>query len=184
MRNLMALLCAATIGGAIGGLLADRTRASSAGFEAKVEAREFVLVDEANRQVARLESTNGRSQLVFLSNDASPALIVGVDARENARFLRMFGKNGQMVATLNSRSANGESTLTLGDERKTVRIALGALPSDMYQGAESIDDWGLELRSLETLWPVFSVHSLPKEKAKSPAAFLRIVKPDGTVWNK
>jgi hypothetical protein len=149
---------------------------------ARIEAREFVLLDENNQRAAVLESIGGRSALRFYAGNSAPALELGVEKSRTVRFLRFIGKDHRVLAALNSLPPNGETTLYLGDERWGARFILGALETDI-PATTGVNDWGLVFRRLGSTESLFNVHVQydddPRLRSKAAISLLRR---DGTLW--
>lgn len=149
----------------------------------RIEAREFVLLDEHSEAVARLATSNGRTVL-RLSRKGSPvALEVGIDTGHSERFIHFLGKDDSIVAALNSSEPQGAATLYLGDEVWETRAVFGALRGDV-EPARNVDTWGLTIHAPGALSPLFGILAKPVGGSTAWAAGLRLVQPNGEVWGK
>jgi hypothetical protein len=150
---------------------------------ARIEAREFVLLDENNQRAAVLESVGGKSALRFFAGNSTPALQLGLERSSTVRFLTFLGEKGQVLAALNSLPPNGETTLYLGDERFPARFILGAIQSDM-PATTGVDNWGLVFRRLGSSESLFHVgvryDSDPQRRSN---AAIKLLRRDGTIWS-
>jgi hypothetical protein len=131
-----------------------------------------------------LESLNGRTALRFYDQNKLPALEVGVDTSSGTRFIRMLGRDGRLLAALNSLPPNGETTLYLGDERWGARIILGAIPSDDQAFTAGVNDWGLQCRKPGSPNPVFNLLLRSVGDTLRTSATIRLVRSDGSVWSR
>lgn len=149
----------------------------------RIEAREFVLLDENNQRAAVLESIGGRSALRFYGDKSAPALELGVEKSRTVRFLRFIGKDNRVLAALNSLPPNGETALYLGDERWGARIILGALETDM-PATTGVNDWGLRFRELNSTQPLFGVLvQYDDDPRRRSTAAIGLLRRDGTRWS-
>lgn len=148
----------------------------------RIETRELVVLDEHRKAAATLGSIDGRTVLRFLDSNSRVQLEVGLQSARGERFVRMYGRDGRVLAALNSSTPNGETTLYLGDERWASRVVLGALRTDMEDGALGIEDWGLQFRRPGASGSLFSVLVKSASDPRSAEAHLRLARPDGTEW--
>lgn len=149
----------------------------------KVEAREFVLLDEHNQVAARLASANGRTMLTFFGNNGNKGIEVGMGGDKPERFIHFFGRNGEVIAALNSVTPIGQTTLYMGDERWGSRVIFGSLPTDVASTSVNInDDWGLEFRKPGSSHPLMNILIKPDNAHQSYIAALRLIRSNGSIW--
>ena len=183
MKQLSTIVVAAATGAIVALLLSGLWGYRRGGVPAaRIEAREFVLLDENNQRAAVLESVGGRSALKVLRDNSALALELGVEKSRSSRFLTFIGKDHRVLAALNSLPPNGETTLYLGDERWETRIILGALQTDM-PATTGVNDWGLLFRRLGSTESLFNVHVQYDDdpRLRSKAA-IKLLRRGGSTW--
>lgn len=178
MRHLITITLSVACGTLIGLFAATQLSIVGSGRVNRLELRELVLVSESGQPLAKFGSVGDRATLSFLGSDTLPIVEIGADAKEQHRFLNFVGAGRRVIASLDSRSPNGESTLYLGDERRDVRVLLGAWQTDMPGG--SVDDWGLKFPDRRTGDPLFGI--LLRDTTGDSTASISLRKSDGTVW--
>jgi hypothetical protein len=183
MKQFLLAAAGAGFGAVLGSLSVVWMNRVQASTVEKLEIRQIVLLNENGRQAAQLESRNNRTALTFFAGDGTPALEVGVNSREQARFIHFFGKRGRLVAALNSLAPYGETTLVLGDERQETRIIVGAFQTDIDAShGKGVDDWGIEFRSLGSIRPLYTALMKSPAYPAPPIVALRLVRSDGEEW--
>jgi hypothetical protein len=183
MKQILLTAAAACVG-AIAGITfmtALPSRSEAFGTPQIMRTRQLEVVDEKGGVAARIRSDKGRAVLEFLSGER-PVIQIGTEDG-SARFVRLFGPDGRVVAAINSLAPDGASTLYLGDTRQEARIVLGALmPGDIPTSAPA-DDWGIQIRQPRSLEPLLTILAKTANESRSTIA-LRMRRSDGRVWSE
>ncbi len=119
--------------------------------------------------------------LQLYNQDSSIALEMGIDAKRGDRFIHFFGKQGRILAALNTVSS-GDPTLYLQNQTGTSRLTLGALVGDVLTD-EPTNDWGLEFRKPGAPKPVFGASVKFSQNSIQSWAALRLIRQDGSEWS-
>ena len=179
MREKISQVIWSAIGVCVGCLVCSRGIAVPSAAD-QVTAREFLVLGENGRTVARLGPRNGGAVLEFLDQAQQSVVEVGFEMPNRVRFVRLLA-GGVPVAALNSFDPAGEATLSLGDSERPERITLGAVRSDVP--AATVEAWGLLLRPPGAVHPAVSLLASPNGPFGRWVAGLRIQRADGRVWD-